>query len=159
MKDMLTQSRLQQALAYDPSTGKFLWKIKTNKRIVVGSEAGTLVRGYVRIRIDGVIYAAHRLAWLYVYGRWPNGQIDHKNGKPGDNWIDNLRDATVSINRQNIHRPQRRNKLGVLGVSVTTKGSYRARVGHLHLGTYTTIAAARIAYLNAKRILHPWSTL
>ena len=60
-----------------------------------------MCRGYVLISIDGTRYPAHRLAWLYIYGQWPNGQIDHINRNPSDNRIVNLREATVAENGHN----------------------------------------------------------
>lgn len=65
----LTESRLKELLNYDISTGEFTWIKKPNKRIVIGSVAGSVCRhGYIKIKIDGFDYKAHRLAWFYVKG-------------------------------------------------------------------------------------------
>ena len=44
---------------------------------------------------------AHRLAWLFHYGEWPENHIDHINGDRSDNRICNLREATVKQNGEN----------------------------------------------------------
>jgi hypothetical protein len=88
-------------LHYDAGSGIFTWK-RPRPKIVVGQVAGTIVKsGHRRIEIDAVSYGAHRLAWLFYYGKWPRIDLDHVNGKPDDNRIDNLRLATRSQNVMN----------------------------------------------------------
>ena len=43
-------------------------------------------------RLDRVVYYAHRLAWVWVHGRHPCGEIDHSNRNRADNRIANLRE-------------------------------------------------------------------
>jgi hypothetical protein len=102
---MLTQKELKEYLHYDPETGIFTWKI-AKPGVILNSAAGCLVRKYTVIRINYKAYKAHRLAWLYVYGKWPENEIDHINGNHSDNRIHNLRDVTRSENCCNlrIHR-------------------------------------------------------
>ena len=65
------------------------------------SRAGGLrLDGYVSIGINKKRYLAHRLAWLYVYGKWPKF-IDHDNGQRADNSINNLKSGTIRQNNQN----------------------------------------------------------
>ena len=113
----LTAARLREVLDYDPSTGAFTNRIKRIGAIV-GRQTGTVSRyGYTHIRIDGVTYRAHRLAWLYMNGAWPNHQIDHINGVRGDNRIANLRDLPEGLNQQNRRTGKVGSKSGLLGVS------------------------------------------
>lgn len=113
---MITQEQLKELLTYDETTGVFKWRY-TRGGVRGGVEAGSGAgNGYIYIRIFKTSYLAHRLAWLYIFGKWPAFQIDHKNGVRGDNRIDNLRDRHPSIN--SINRKTRRGTLsGMTGVS------------------------------------------
>lgn len=106
--DTLTQSRLKELLHYDESTGVFTRRVALCNKVKVGDIAGTTEKEeYVRIEIDGKKYKAHRLAWLYVYGNFPEQQIDHINSIKNDNRIANLRDVSQSVNMRNIHKPNK----------------------------------------------------
>lgn len=98
----LTQDRLMELLDYDKETGNFKWK-KTRSRFAVagGIAGGPHPEGYSCIGIDGKKYLAHRLAWLFVHGGMPLGDIDHINGIRNDNRICNLRTATRAQNLWN----------------------------------------------------------
>lgn len=104
----LTCDHLRKILHYEPATGVFTHLIAYPKsRVEVGSIAGHVEKsGYRRIKIARRHYPAHRLAWLYVYGEWPNGQVDHANRNPDDNRIENLRIATRSQNQGNSVKPR-----------------------------------------------------
>lgn len=115
-KTNLTVSRLHELLHYDLATGIFTWKTQRNQIAVVGSGAGHIeAKGYRSICIDGKDFKAHRLAWLYVYGRWPQKQIDHKNRIKNDNRILNLREVTNSENQMNT-KIKNTNTSGIKGV-------------------------------------------
>jgi HNH endonuclease len=155
----IAPERVREALNYDPDTGLFTWRISTNRRIVVGSVAGTPRNGYVTIKLDGTQYAAHRLAWLHVHGEIPDMDIDHKNGITIDNRLTNLRPATRSTNNRNRHVARSDSLIGVMGVGKGRRpGTYRARIkgdgGEIHLGTFSSIEAASEAYQEARSILH-----
>jgi hypothetical protein len=97
-------------------------------------------------------YYAHRLAWLYVHGEWPN-VIDHINGDAGDNRIANLRSCSQQRNMQNIRAS--RNKHGLTGVVFHRKsGLFHATIKvnkrATSLGYYKTAEEAHDAYLRAK---------
>lgn len=97
----LTISRLKSLLEYFPDTGRFVWKVSIGN-VKAGSPAGCdNGAGYVKIRIDNKKYRAHRLAWVYVYGVWPNKDLDHKDRVRNNNAISNLREATPKENRAN----------------------------------------------------------
>lgn len=96
---------------------------------------------------------AHRLAWLYVYGEWPDAEIDHINGNTGDNRISNLRPATRAQNGANRGR-QTNNASGVKGVCWHAQsGKWRAMIRisgkSRHLGLFNDIGAAAAAYARA----------
>jgi len=96
-------------------------------------------------------------------GAWPAGEIDHRDGAPGNNRWSNLRDIPHRQNIENRRRPNRQNKAGLLGVSSSRSGLYRARItvsGQcLLLGEFATAELAHAAYIDAKRQLHEGNTL
>jgi hypothetical protein len=51
-----------------------------------------------------------------AHGRWPEHDIDHRNGVRDDNRLENLREATNAQNTQNHGRP-RTNPTDYHGVS------------------------------------------
>ena len=113
---MLTAERLRQLLSYEPTTGKFLCLIQRSGPRRKGSEAGYVQNnGYSVIRLDGKLYKAHRLAWLYVYGKFPIEFIDHANGQKSDNRISNLRECNKRQNNSNVTK-RKNNKSGFKGV-------------------------------------------
>ena len=128
---MINQQELKQLLTYDPETGVFVWKERPREMFssdgqwkswnakfsgkVAGGEITPQVITYRTIGIHCRTYQAHRLAWLYVYGKWPDEMIDHINGDGTDNRIANLRDVDRSTNGRNARRPKD-NKSGVVGV-------------------------------------------
>lgn len=151
----LTPERLREALAYDAETGVFIWRKPSSNCVRAGEVAGTRDRfGYVVIQLDKVIRRAHRLAWLYVHGTWPNGEIDHRFGVRDDNRISELREATRLLNTQN-----RRS----LGVRKHAGGKYEPRITvegrALYLGLFDTLEAAQAARTAAKKRFHPFNML
>lgn len=95
-QDGLTAEFVRNILDYDPETGIFTWKRKRSYNTDIGMEAGVckIGSGYRVIKINGKQYVAHRLAWLYVYGKWPKG-LHRVNGNPFDNRIANLSEDKV----------------------------------------------------------------
>lgn len=151
----LSAARLRELLSYDPATGVF-----TRRVSVKGYRAGEVVGcrettwGYIVIGVDRRKYQAHRLAWLYVYGVWPENDIDHRNGVRTDNRIENLRDVSRSVNLQNIRSPKSTSQTQMLGVSVYRNGRFSAQIKvagrKRHLGYFDTKEQAHNAYLIAK---------
>ena len=147
---MITQPLLQTLLEYDPASGMFTRKVRTSNRIKVGEQAGSLDKaGYLCIRVHGKTYKAHRLAWLYVHGNMPAGEVDHINGVKADNRIENLRDVTKSANQQN-----RRFVRGYSKDGNRWKAQIRFGGRWKHLGCYETEQEAHAAYLAAKAEVH-----
>lgn len=106
----------KELLDYNSETGIFYWKKSTNRRIVVGSEAGWFHDfGYKVITLGRNKIYAHRLAWMWTYGSLSR-QIDHINGIPDDNRISNLRECSQSQNLMNYGICSR-NTSGVRGVT------------------------------------------
>lgn len=155
---LLSAEELKLLLGYDEHTGVFTW-LAPRKGVRRKRAGSVMSHGYVAIRINGVDYTAHRLAWLYVHGRWPNGCIDHVNGNRADNRIGNLRDVSQSVNMHNVYAPKSNNKSGYRGVSWhAQRGKYTARIKaggvYRSLGLFATPEDASAAYQAAKRELH-----
>ncbi len=143
---MITQKRLKELLHYAPDTGVFTWKV-SHPRAQQGAAAGARDGyGYIVIRLDTVLYKAHRLAWLYTYGEWPAKGLDHINRIKNDNRMSNLRLADQSTNMHNI--PVRSgSKSGVSGVTWRAdrkKWNARIKVGYknFNLGLFDDMSAA-----------------
>lgn len=151
----LTARRLRQLLDYDQETGEFVRKVAVSNNTKAGDIAGSQdpSDGYVRIRVDLVSYKAHRLAWLWMTGEWPVGDLDHRDLNRANYAWSNLREATESQNVANS--PKRRdNKSGWKGVHWSKQcGRWRADIGvkgkREYLGLYDCPAAAHFAYLSA----------
>ena len=161
---MITQERLKQLFYYNNETGVFFRKIPHN-RWAIGSEVGfSNTDGYIEAGVDKKYYGVHRLVWMYFYGSFPDGEIDHINGNRRDNRIENLRVANKSINAQNKRCARSDSSTGVLGVSwhkmakkwvaqISKNGKKK------HLGSFDDIEEAKSAYINAKRLLHEGCTI
>ena len=163
MRRELSRERLIELLIYDPDTGHFTRRIARGNS-PAGAVAGNVhPRGYVLIAIDGRDYRAHRLAWLYMTGEMPCGDVDHRDGNPGNNRWANLRDVSHRVNGENQRRPHRNNKSGFLGVHRHKNGGFVASIrvaGKFHyLGCFDTPQDASHAYVKAKRRLHVGCTL
>ncbi|GAB1578669.1 HNH endonuclease [Bordetella petrii] len=161
----LTAERLRELLAYDRETGIFTNLICRGPNSPKGAVSGYRTdEGYWSIGIGGKYYKAHRLAWLYMTGEWPKGQIDHRDWNKSNNRWRNLREASHSGNMQNLSGPQRNNRSGHLGASYHARsGRFQAQIGvngrPKYLGLFDTAEEAEAAYLKAKRAFHPNSTL
>ena len=159
---ILTQERLIELLHYEQSTGAFSWvdtsRHHKNKLCNVGYSNGR----YWKIMLLGKSVMAHRLAWLYVTGRMPNGEIDHINGNRLDNSFVNLRDVSHSVNMQNQRHARANNTTKVLGIR-KCGDKFTARIGcngkRFHLGMFETKEDAHHAYIAAKRIMHTGNTI
>ena len=147
---MLTQEKLQELLSYDEHTGYFKWISRSSIRINIGSIAGSyMTNGYICIGIEGKLYLAHRLAWLYMTGGWPEDQIDHVNCTKDDNrWV-NIREASSGENNRN--QRSNMNATGFKGVYANRlKTRYVSQIEHkgktYTLGSFPTPEKAHKAY-------------
>lgn len=147
---MITQERLKELLEYNPDTGVFIWKVQASNRAIIGSAAGFIhAKGYRHIGLDGREYKAHRLAWLYMYGEFPENQIDHINHKRDDNRLVNFRSVKNCVNGKNQSIPSD-NTSGIIGVYWHKQGKkWKASImvdgKHIHLGMFKEKALAALS--------------
>lgn len=160
-----SQQRVQELFTYDSETGLFCWKNNSGRygRIKAGTPAGCVCTGgYMQVRVDGNLRMLHRLAWIYSNGPVTTEMVDHIDGNRLNNRLSNLRQATRSMNAQNIRRANSLSKHGVLGISPGHKG-WKASVSvnnkQRYLGVFPTQELAHAAYLAAKRELHEGCTI
>lgn len=167
MKDFqtgLTAEEVRRRFRYVKSTGLLIRRVpvvcgRGSVHEHAGAVAGSLHKdGYVYTAISGRLYLAHRLAWLWVTGEWPKGQVDHKNGKRSDNRWSNLRDATVTQNRQNtLGQHARKGPYPGVYKHSRNDGTYVAQIKHKgqvrYLGSFACESAARQARIEAEREL------
>ena len=118
-----------------------------------GAVAGCIRRskGYRVICVDGKLYQANRLAWLYMTGKWPKLEINCINRNTSDTRWANLRQMTPSQRSAYAHR---NNKLGARGVSLR-RGKFIAIIKvegeKKYLGAFDTVKEASAAYARAAK--------
>ena len=150
----LSHAQLKDALHYDALTGVFTWLKPTSNRVKAGARADNVGNmGYVRVGIKSKRYLAHRLAWFYTHGVWPENEIDHINRNRQDNRLANLRCATSKENKRNTG-VRSNNSSGITGVSWDKRRSlWRAqtRINNekVYLGIFKTKEEAATAYQQA----------
>lgn len=151
----ITSEYIRSHLEYDPATGVFRWRQARSRRRVGAIAGGIQFGGYRGIHFGSRVYKAHRLAWLYVYGEWPNGLLDHIDGNRDNNAIANLRIATSAQNA--ARRPTRRSFGPSRGVFPHGPG-FVARIHYAgkrhYLGYFSTAEAARNAYEAKAKEIH-----
>lgn len=131
---MITQQQLKEVLHYCPETGVFTWLMnrRSVKKGAVASHVWTSNDGkrYIQIRVYGRLDYAHRLAFLYMTGEFPEDEVDHQDGNGCNNVWSNLRAVTHAENTKNVRKTSA-NTSGVTGVVWDRKNKkWRAQIGY-----------------------------
>lgn len=154
-----TQDELRTRYHYAPETGLFT-HLQNRGKGKAGQTAGnTSKTGYVEMRVCNSLFQAHRLAFLYMTGTFPERPltVDHINGIRDDNRWCNLRVA--DYRQQSWNAPaHHHNKSGLKGawpckttgrwVSMLQDGKRR-----IWLGRFDTAEEAHHAWIGAAREL------
>jgi hypothetical protein len=125
----LTKEQLNALFEY--KEGAIYWRHRHGgkKNRAAGSKAGTALgkRPYLRVAINYRFYYVHRLVWAMHHDIVPD-VIDHIDGDPSNNRIENLRPSSISGNMQNS-KLNSRNSSGIKGVSFCARtGKWKGEV-------------------------------
>lgn len=148
----ITPQRVRELLDYDPVTGIFRWRAGASygdRRL--GQIAGSKGTRRQQIRLEGRLISSHRIAWAYMTGRWPDREIDHRDGNGANNAFANLRECSRSENTRNTRIDRANNHAGHRGVSYRAdNGKWRARIGvngvKMTIGVFATKEEAVAAW-------------
>lgn len=151
--DLIQHERLLALMRYEPDVGEFFWLVKRNcygGAVQPGMRVKGCVdrHGYKLIGLEGRYYQASRLAWFYVHGKWPNGEVDHRDRDTLNNRIENLRIAEVRALQRANQKVRRDSKSGLKGVSWSRRRQkWRARCKKREIGLFDTPEEAHAAYV------------
>lgn len=166
--------RLRQLLDYDHATGALTWKHRPADtfasmlafhrynahfagKIAGWRECRSKAKGggpkRLRLSIDGREQSAHQVIWVLLHGAIPEGvEIDHKNGNPWDNRLDNLRASTHVQNMQNSRKRSDSTTLkGVARHGRKFVSNIRVNKSLKRLGVFETEEDAHAAYAEAAK--------
>ena len=149
---------LREQMHYDLFSGGFFWiqgkrqRRKSRHGDNLSVHMSLKKTGYINFSVDKKEIGAHRMAFYFFYGRVPNGIIDHINGDPADNRLENLREATHHENAMNkkIHRggqlPHTAKRTTI--VDGTAYTYFASVVEGKYLGTFKTREEAHASSIN-----------
>jgi hypothetical protein len=153
---MITQAEVKELFDYTDN-GHLIWK--TNRaNMKAGDIAGYLRKdGYWVMCVKYKRYLLHRLVYLWHKGTLPD-YIDHIDGNPWNNRIENLRECNLSQNQQN-RRIGRDNTSGIKGVSwhkhqKKWRATIRYNKEQIHLGVFDDISKAADAIKHYRAMMH-----
>lgn len=154
----LSKADVRRMFDYNKTTGLLTWKIAASKNTHIGTAVtASDPKGRIRVGINRRRYLAHRIIWLWVTGKWPSHEIDHRDTVKSNNQWNNLREATPSQNHFNI-KLKKHNTSGYKGVSRTPSGRWHVKITinykQIYLGTFSTAKIGYRAYCNAAKKYH-----
>lgn len=161
-KPLPSVERVKEVFRYDPETGILRKNIQTgtHEDFDIDKPIGTKDKsGYMRTQLDTVKLLVHRIAWVLTYGEWPEKLIDHIDGDPSNNRLNNLRLATHRENQSNKKKLSAKNTSGYQGVSLSSDGSGKWLVfygrgehtnGQRYFGEFSTPEEASRKYQEVK---------
>ncbi len=159
---MITQSQLKKLFNYNKETGLFTRISSPGVINVIGKVAGARnTQGYIAIGIGGKDYFAHRLAFLYVDGYFPEHEVDHLNGTRFDNRWKNLKHATRTCNSQNTGM-NKNNTSGFKGVTFAKArnvwiSQIDTKHGHIRIGQHQDPISAALARCEYEKCCPEWT--
>ena len=152
--NMLTQELVRSVFDYED--GNLIRK--QGLKHLIGKVAGyTKKTGYSLVRIGSKQYLNHRVIFLYHHGFLPK-EVDHIDGNPRNNRIENLREALHEQNMKNS-KNYSTNKSGIRGVSWnkrTQKWQVDVQVNKktCYLGIYADKELAELISIEARNLIY-----
>jgi hypothetical protein len=150
----LTQEDLKKQLYYNPFSGIFRWRVKKgciNKWDYAGSYCK--YSGYHTIRVNGFLYKAYVLAWLYMKGYFTEEKIDHiDRDRQNTKWnnlrlvndICNVRNSNIRYNNTSgVTGVQKKGKKWIANITISYKS--------LNLGVFKNFNDAVMARWRAEQ--------
>ena len=159
-KPLPSQDELRRLFDFDPDTGQLIWRWREDRSSqwnghFAGTRPDSRHKGYIRVKINGERFSAHRVIWKLAYGSIPDHlQIDHINGITDDNRLENLRLVSGRQNQLNRGCDKGRGYKGVYRKGNRWKAEITTREGRKYLGLFKTPEQAAIAYDSAARRWH-----
>jgi HNH endonuclease/AP2 domain len=156
--DNETAQLIKTYLGYDEHSPSGLRWIAPRKKVRVGDAAGfRMANGYWRVGIGLKSMLTHRVVFWLHNGFLPEC-VDHADGNPQNNKIENLRAASKLLNNHN-QRIKPNNTSGVKGVYLhKASGKWMARIWNnykrMYIGTYDTLQEAERAIVSKRNELH-----
>ena len=153
---IITQEYLQTIFEY--KDGELFWKFALSYRIKLGDKAGSLSStGYKVTFINKKSYKNHRLIFLYHYGYLPK-ILDHIDGNPLNNKIENLREATHIQNCQNRSK-QKNNSSGYKNIAwIKKEKKWKVKINSnnksYYLGMFSDLELAILVATMAREKYH-----
>lgn len=152
---MITQELVRYLFNYE--NGILTWKNPTSKKFKPGNVAGKMDKDYSRVKVNRRMYLIHRLVYLYHHGNLPK-YIDHIDGNPLNNKIENLRECTLS---QNVHNSKlcKINTSGVKGVSWNKRNKkwvvcINSQNKRKHIGYFDDFELAELVAIEVREKYH-----
>ena len=152
----LTKDYLTSLFKYND--GEIYWKISLSPRIKIGDKAGHLRNDGDRgTTINNKLYGNHRLIFMMFNGYFPI-EVDHIDGNPINNKIENLRPATVNQNRQNssIRKDNKSGCKGVYWKKDSKKWSVQIQANgkRINIGVFDNLELADLVAQEARDKFH-----
>ena len=144
---------------FDYNDGELIWKEKSNRKVIIGKQVKTYLSnsGYRLFGFMGKTRIHHRMIFAWHHGYLPP-QVDHIDGNPANNRIENLRACNQYQNQAN-RKANKSNKSGYKNVNWTDRGQcwevkFRHDGKQLHFGYFKDLELASLVAIEARNKYH-----
>ena len=136
-----SQERLRELYDYSAITGQLYHK-SNSRRAKKGKEVGSVSRGYLNTKVDGISYRVPRLIWMWVTGEDPGElTIELEHRQRDNNAWHNL--SLIPKSQQPINRQCVIDSPYPLHVYYCKdKNRFRVTKKHKHFGSFKTLEEA-----------------